>query len=275
MKKSLVLLSFIATFGLSEAKLVNEIIAVVQNEPVTAFELGALMSETGFDSREALNLIIRKKLEDSSIKELRIGATNFEIDNQISQIAARNKISVNEFKDVLKNQGIKFSDFRDDIEENIKRDKLYSSIVANITPNLESARNFYNQNLAMFSQFDTIKVIKYTALAKYPLEKISQNPMSMEYGVDIEQIVFNSQNLDDRLNYIFANTKDESFTPIMEGKKGYEMYFVEGRSGNRVLSFESVKDEVLKMATQNQRELAVNEYFDKLRSKADIKILKK
>ena len=55
-----------------DARYVGGLVAIVDNEPITTYELNSVMAKTNLDKNEALNLLIRDKIELAQIKRLNI-----------------------------------------------------------------------------------------------------------------------------------------------------------------------------------------------------------
>ena len=56
----------------ANARYVGGLVAIVDNEPITTYELNSVMAKTNLDKNEALNLLIRDKIELAQIKRLNI-----------------------------------------------------------------------------------------------------------------------------------------------------------------------------------------------------------
>ncbi|EPE1842631.1 peptidylprolyl isomerase SalC, partial [Campylobacter jejuni] len=64
------------------------------------------------------------------------------------------------------------------------------------------------------------------------------------------------------------------FSPVLNGKNGYELYEVKSKDGTQTPEYEQVKNEVLNAYVSEQRQNFIQDYFDKLRSKINIEYLR-
>ena len=94
MKKKFVFLSLIFGFCLANADVINGVVAVVENEPITHYELNKMIKTRGLNPNDALETLIKNKLQVAEIKRLGIITSDYETNERIKAIAAQNKISV-------------------------------------------------------------------------------------------------------------------------------------------------------------------------------------
>lgn len=269
--------SFAFLVSLVHGGYVNGLVATVENEPITDYEMNSVMRQMNIDSQKALNVLIRQKLEDAQISALNITVDPFEVNEKISQIISANGLDMQTFQSMLASKGVSFDMFKKDIENGLKKEKLYARILNNPSQNItpENARRFYESNLGMFAQFETINIVRYSSNSKEALENAAKNPMSVQSGVNIENLKLESKNLNPQLRYIFLNTKNNTFTPAFGGNGEYQMFYVVSKEGSYVPRFEDVEKEVIAAVANQEREIAVADYFNKLRSKANIEIVKR
>ncbi|AII15334.1 hypothetical protein (SurA domain) [Campylobacter iguaniorum] len=269
--------SFAFLVSLVHGGYVNGLVATVENEPITDYEMNSVMRQMNIDSQKALNVLIRQKLEDAQISALNITVDPFEVNEKISQIISANGLDMQTFQSMLASKGVSFDMFKKDIENGLKKEKLYARILNNPSQNItpENARRFYESNLGMFAQFETINIVRYSSNSKEALENAAKSPMSVQPGVNIENLKLESKNLNPQLRYIFLNTKNNTFTPAFGGNGEYQMFYVVSKEGSYVPRFEDVEKEVISAMANQEREIAVADYFNKLRSKANIEIVKR
>ncbi|HDX6330063.1 TPA: SurA N-terminal domain-containing protein [Campylobacter fetus subsp. venerealis] len=275
MKKIVFLTVFL--LGILHAEYVNGLVAIVENEPITDYEIQQVMTKMNISPNDALSVLIRERLEDAQIRTLGISADNYEADEKIAALAQANGIDVTTFKNVIESRGISSEDFKNDIKAGIKKEKLYARILNNPSQNItpENAKRFYEANPKMFVQFEKISVTKYLTNNRQSLNEISKNPMSVQPGVSIENVVLESKELNPQLRYILLNTKKGSFTPIFQTADGFEMFYVYSKEGSYLPDFNSIEKEVVAAMASQEQEIAVADYFNKLRVKANIEIIKR
>lgn len=261
----------------ANARFVGGLVATVDNEPITTYELNTTMTKMNLNKEAALNLLIKDKLELAQIKKLNITASQLEIEQKIAQLASANKMSVETFKSVIKSRGTSETQMREDMEISIKKEKLYAGILntpnQNITP--QNAKRFYENNPGMFLQFDKVSLIRYTSNDPQALNLQAKDYKAKINGVQKENLNLSSSEIAPGLVYIFNTTPNGEFTPILEGPMGLERFYIVAKSGSVLPPFEAVEQAVVNAMVAQEKEAAVMDYFNKLKVKANIKYIQK
>jgi parvulin-like peptidyl-prolyl isomerase len=261
----------------ANARFVGGLVATVDNEPITTYELNTTMTKMNLNKEAALNLLIKDKLELAQIKKLNITASQLEIEQKIAQLASANKMSVETFKSVIKSRGTSETQMREDMEISIKKEKLYAGILntpnQNITP--QNAKRFYENNPGMFLQFDKVSLIRYTSNDPQALNLQAKDYKAKINGVQKENLSLSSSEIAPGLVYIFNTTPNGEFTPILEGPMGLERFYIVAKSGSVLPPFEAVEQAVVNAMVAQEKEAAVMDYFNKLKVKANIKYIQK
>lgn len=276
MIKNLVFVAlFLATSA--NARFVGGLVATVDNEPITTYELNATMTKMNLNKEAALNLLIRDKLELAQIKKLSITVSEFEIEQKIAQLASANGVSVESFKSIIKSRGTSEAKLREDMEISIKKEKLYAGILnspnQNITP--QNAKRFYENNPGMFLQFDKINLIRFVSNDPKALNLQARDYKAKIDGVQKESLNLSSSEIAQGLIYIFNTTPNGEFTPILEGPMGLERFYIVSKSGSILPPFEVVEQAVVNAMVAQEKEAAMMDYFNKLKVKANIKYIQK
>ncbi|CAD7288873.1 Chaperone SurA [Campylobacter majalis] len=276
MVKKLFLASIIGTFALS-SELVNGIAAIIENEAITLYEIERVKKELNVDKQRALDLLIRDRLEQAQIKNLGIVATQLEINQRIDAIARQNGMSMAQFRDHIEyKQGVKFTDFKNDIQKSIQQEKLYKNILSEAGKNIDenSARNYYEANINQFTTFSTAEVTLYRALDADTLQKQIASGTKPINGVQTQNITLDSQNIPPQLVAIISATQDASFTGILKAQNGFDAFYVKKKSGLKTASFQQAKNQILNQMHQAEQDRAAHDYFEKLKSKSKLNILR-
>jgi len=266
MKKFLIFLIFIFL----NAKIVDRVIVSVNGEPITSYELNKTVALLKISPKEALNILIDKKIIDEEIKKRGIEVDEFDIENALEKIASKNGMSVFEFKNFLKAKG-EYNKFIKNLKDNLLKQKLFSQIVSSrlkITP--KELKNYYNQHKDEFKTFKNIEVVKYQSNNPENLKKVIKNHMFLLDNVKVEIQDFNVSNLPLNLIYLFNSVKKDSFTPIFSNDEGYVTYYINKKEGVTTIPFEKVKDIIYQKLANKKREEILKDYFNTLKNQADI-----
>ena len=276
MKKMLFLAAgMLSALNLYSAQMVNGIAAIVENEPITLYEVYSLKEQLRASEQDALNLLIRDRLEDAQIKNLNISVTPFELNDRIESIAKQNGMTNSQFRSSIQAQGKDFLEFKNNIEKKMLQEKLYKSILAEAGKNVneQKAKMYFDANPDKFKVFSTAKVVLYRAKNPEELEAQKTSP-SLLSSVQTQELSLDYQSIDPRLAAIISGTNNGEFTQILQGADSFDMFYVKEKIGSYTPSFADVKDNVINELYQGEQEKLMADYFDKLRAKAKIQILR-
>lgn len=273
-----ILIAFFCVFFLSSAnaKYINGISAIIDGEIITDYDIQKLIDALKISPSQALNILIRQKLEDAQIKAMEINPSEIEINAQMSQIGARSGFKDwSDFEKALKNQGVNINDFRAQVKNNIALEKLYSNITnrpnANITQ--ENARRFYQNNKSLFSRFINATITQYSSQNAQDLENLKAKKPNNALSAKAQKI--SATSTDARLVELVANTKIGDFTPIIPQGGFYVMFKINDKDGIYTPNFEDIEENVAQAMIAQEKEAMIEDYFNKLRVSANIQIIKR
>lgn len=278
MKKSLIFaLVFMGFTSLNAAK-INSVVALVNNEPITSYELSSAMAKTGGNYGQAFDMLVSEKLQNAEIKRLKINVTPYEVEEQIRKIAAQNNISVDTMKQQLARSGKSYDSFRAQIANDMKMSKFYQSALsgANAKITKENVRAFYERNKKLFSKFTGVRATAYVARTPDVLQNVMKNGSRASNGPDllVQKINLGPGQMNEQAYAFFSQLKEGAFTPIRKNNAGYyEMFYLNKKVGLVTMPFEQVEQEALSMYANMERQKEAEMYFEKLKSKAIVEIL--
>ncbi len=255
-----------------EAKIIDKVVASVNNQPITSYEIEKVSKSMHIDKNKALNYLIDQKLIESEIKKRGIEVDDFEINQAMQKIAKRNNLSLFEFKNILTQKG-EYKKFKKQLKENLLKQKLFSQIVnakLQITPN--ELKNYYQTHKKDFAIFKVIQVTKYSSNNPQILKKLFNNPFYNDPNIKTKTEVFESNKLPLNMIYLFKTTKVGQFTPIINEGLDYVTYYVANKEGSTYLPFNKVKNIIYQKIVSQKRDLILKEYFDKVKNRANIQI---
>jgi peptidyl-prolyl cis-trans isomerase SurA len=159
------------SFGSSEgsAKILDRIVAVVNNDIITLYELNGAASpyfdrikvmghppererELIFRVREdILNQLIDERITDQEIKRAGITVSEAEIEKAIERIKESNYFTDEELRQALARQGVAFDDYRKKLRDQILRTKLVNlEVKSKIVITREEIRAYYEKHANRF-----------------------------------------------------------------------------------------------------------------------------
>jgi len=270
--KKLVLLGFITLLTLAQAKMVDAIAIIVEGEPITTAEIRAVQQQMQISKTEATNLLIQDRLQKSAMRDVNIAEAD--IDSKIANIAAQNNLTIPKMQKILKEQGTTWNKYRSSVKEAMKKEKFYQEkVVSSIpAPSEDELKLFYRNHQEDFTIPSAVKLIEYSAPTEEIMKKFLQtkNPK----GIKSRSVTKSTKDLNSGLLGSILQTQDGSFTRPLNAGDRYISYKVVSKEGQVNMSFEAAQGAVTAKWKQQQQGKALKDYFEKIKTNADIQILR-
>jgi parvulin-like peptidyl-prolyl isomerase len=272
MKKFFFLLLLLGiSFGY--AKMLDGIAIIVNGEPVTTAEIRAVERQTGASKKQAIDLLIQDRLQKAAMKDITVPETD--IDTEVERIAKQNGISIGRMQQILKGQGTSWSKYRNSIREALKKRIFFREKVAkNIPmPTEDELKLFYQNHHDQFTIPSAISVIEYSAKTEGTLNALIKNGHTK--GVSSKHKILQTKRMNPALMSMLMQTPEGRFTrPINAGNR-YVAYKIISKTGRTQMPFGEAKNMVAARWQQQQQEKALKDYFKKMKTEANIRILRK
>lgn len=118
MKKLLGILLLSTT--ISFAGLVDAVALVVNDEPITLYDIDKRMVESKVSKKEAVSSLIDEALYEQLLQEKNINVDIFDVNNYLEKIAASNGMDLYTFKSVVKQKYKNYDAYEDEIRKEYK-----------------------------------------------------------------------------------------------------------------------------------------------------------
>jgi len=261
---------------LSFSGIITGVSVIINDEPITLYEVYKYSQKFKISKKESLNLLVRQKLEESQIKKFGIDADTFEVDQYIEHIANNNGMSQYEFFNMLKSKDIKINDYKKEIKAKIKKDKLYQRIFAGKLGSIDESEveKFYKSNPEQFRQANSFDVTSYTSTNGNNLIAIIKNPMLRPSAVQIEDKEIPASALSNQLKALLNQTKDGTFSKITTIKNQKIMFFVKEKKDFITLPYDKVKQSIYRVLSQQKEQAILKDYFEKIKASATIEVVR-
>ncbi len=174
MKKSIPLLFawLLVCVSYGRAEVINRIIATVDDEPITLYELRAFSSFAGqrgspmtpegmgnMSDRDLLDMLVMNKLVDKEVEAQGLKAKESDIDSYIERIKAQGKMDDEQFQDALAKQGMPMDAYRKQVSKDIERALLVNREIGshvNVTP--QDIERYYKAHATDYAQPEQVRV---------------------------------------------------------------------------------------------------------------------
>ncbi len=270
------LLTLLLGAGLTYASTLNGIALIVNEEPITVYDVEKTMQVNGVSQEEAISYLIDKALFDQMVKEHGISADIFEINEYIERLANANGMELYAFKAIVKQEYPNYEVFENEAKNAVVRQKLIAKLVRDNLPvaNDDDMRLYYEKNEHKYLSAKTFEVIQYASQNRVSLNQAIENPMQVIKDVNKTLLTLEANNLQPQLQYILNGTKEHSFTPIFTADKNFVSMYVSKKSGTVAESYESAKGKIFNDIMMQREQAFLKEEFEKQKLTADIKVLR-
>ncbi|QKE27321.1 hypothetical protein AACT_0087 [Arcobacter acticola] len=269
-------LSLLVSSGISFAAMVNGIAIIVNDEPITLYDIDKTMSVNNISKNEAVSYLIDKILYDQLVQENNITADVFDINDYTEKLASSNGMDVYTFKSVVKQKYPDYEVFENEAKNAVIRQKLVQKIVKGqlTIATEEDMKLYYEKNKNQFLAASNYEVVQYASKDKAALISTIKNPLVISTEVTREPITLTIDKLQGQMQYLLNETKENTFTPIFTANKQYMALFIVKKQGSAPLSYESVKAKIFNDIMSTREKKYLKDHFEKQKLTADIKIVR-
>jgi hypothetical protein len=273
MKKYLVI--FLATLTISYAGLVNGIAIIINDTPITLYDIDEKMEKNNILKMQAIDILVEETLYKQELRNKNISVDMFDIDKYIDKLAAQNSMKTLQFKSLVKQQQ-NYELFRKQIKKQLLHQKLVNKIAKGKLKlaTQEDMKIFYENNKDQFKNYDRIYVIAYISKDKKLLNKLKLNPMMTDKNVISQNITFKQDELAPQIKYILNSTNKSEFSAIFTQNKSYNMFLVLDKKDLKTISFNDAKNTIFNQLMKKREQNYLKEYFETLKITANIRILR-
>jgi len=274
MKKILPILLF--SLICSHAQVLDAIAIDVEGQAITTLEIQAVKQKMNISQQAAVEALIKDRLEKSAIEKAGITIGHAEIQAKVNAIAASKGLSQAQMQEILQQKGLTWESYIEQLTTGMKKERFFQEhILSTIErPSDNELQTFYETHRSEFNDAPTqLSLVAYKSSSAEKLKEIILTPMKVVSGVKKESILANSNEMSPALLNLINNTAVNSFTqPINTGNE-FVSYFVKSK-GTGQSGFEAVKNSVATRWAQGQRVQAAQDFFNKLKSNANIRVIR-
>ena len=280
MKIKLKVLTFV-TLGMSllfspaNAGTIDGVSLIINKEPITLYDVFKYSQRFNLGKKEALDILVRQKLEDSEIKKLGISVDAFEVDQYLENLANSNGMNTFDFLNMVQSKNIDIAEYKEDLKRKLLRDKLYKKIInSKVQMSDGEIQSYYNENLHEFTQAGAFDVTIYTSANQQSLSTLQSNPMSAMNDVQLQEGRIEAGKADPKLLMLLNKTPKGKFTTISKNDASYVMFFIKEKHNVQSVSLDDAKNYIYAKLSEGREQKSIEEYFEKLKSSANIQVIR-
>ena len=274
MKKTLLTLLF--TFISANAQVFDAIAIDVEGEAITTLEIEAAQQKGKLSKQAAVEALIRDRLEKSAVKKAGITVSDEEVQAKINAIASSKGLSQAKMQAILKEKGLSWENYIEQIKKEIKKEKFFQEVImASIDrPSDSELEAFYQTHQDEFSSAPTqMSLVVYSSPSSESLKSALTNPMAPTPNVKKENVLASSDEMNPQLLNLIKQTEVNSFTPPINTGEGFVSYYVKSKGTNQS-GFMAVKSTVLQRWMQTKKAQAIQDFLNKLKANAQIRVIR-
>lgn len=274
MKKILPLLIF--TFLTAQAQILDAIAIDVEGEPITTLELRAVQEKMKMSKQAAVEALIKDRLETSAIKKAGIVISQEEIQAKVNAIASSKGLTQSKMRLLLTQKGLTWESYIQQLTTGMKKERFFQQVILSTIsrPSDDELENYYNANKEAFSNAPRqMSLVAYTSTSSKHLQQAISNPMQPTENVNKKNILASSNEMSPALLNLIDSTERNSFTKPVNTGKGFIAYYVKSK-GSAQSGFAAVKNAVAARWVQEQRVQAGKDFLNKLKSNANIRVIR-
>ncbi|PAF43212.1 peptidylprolyl isomerase [Helicobacter sp. 11S02596-1] len=260
-----------------QSNIVGGIAITVNGDPITLYQIEETQKKMKISKKKAIDMLIAQRIKTQEIKRLKIHIDDARVEQEIENIAKHNGMDRDSFVNALISQGISYGKYKDELKEQIQTQELLRSVLlSNVnTAGETQMRDYYDKHKAEFSVPKEVETIRYVSKDPEALKKALENPMMKISGVDRGEEKISLEALNPQVAQVFIQTDKNAFTPILNAGEGsYVSFFIKDKIGQVEIPFEQAKNFIAQKLVEGSQDRILDEYFEKIRAKAKINIIR-
>ncbi|MBA4393863.1 MAG: hypothetical protein C0407_09955 [Desulfobacca sp.] len=315
MKKKIIagviLLLIVICTGLSFAEVTNRIVAIVNNEIITSYELEKAIrtlqpTDLGKESQEEIKKqllfqLIDQKLVEFQIKRLGIQISSDEVEKAVARLKKDQGINTQEdFSAALAKGGISESELKNKIKEQIQRVRLISREIGSkiVVPESKMVE-YFQKHKAKFQKTEGVRLAQIiltspgnASSAESFRQKLKADEIwgRLKKGEDFAELarkysqdpsaaqggdlgLFSWDELNPSIKEIISQLKPGEFSQVLQSPQGWQIVKLLAIQDSKEIRLEDVREQIHEQLFQEEVELRFSQWVQKLKNRSYIQVL--
>jgi len=301
-----------------EIEVVDRIVAVVNNEIITLYELNQSFApyvsnikalkyppekerQTLFQVRQdILDKLIESMLADQQVKRDRITVSQKEINRAIERIKEQRQFTDEQLRRGLASQGMTMEEYRQEIEEQIRRTKLVNrEVKAKIVITKEDIKEYYESHREKYAGEKKYYLwnmfIKVSSNSGSSQRNKARNRMEallsqLKQGRSFESLVdelkqstsaiqgtdlglYRLDELSEQLRQVVKKMKTGEFSTVLDANFGFQILYVQKIDESQNQPLAAVESEIEELLYTEFVDNKYQEWLEELRARSHIRII--
>lgn len=307
-----------ANLWAQETELVDRIVAVVNNEIITLYDLNRTFApyatniralkyppekerQTLFQVRQdILEQLIESMLADQQVKQNQITVSENEINKAIERIKESRQFTDEQLRQGLASQGMTMEEYRQEIQEQILRNKLVNrEVKAKIVITKEDIKKYYENHREKYA--GEKKYYLWNMFAKVPSgssssernnarNRIEAILVKLQQGQSFESLVdelkksssavkgtdlglYRLEELSEQLRQVVKKMKTGEVSAVLDTNFGYQILYIQKIEESQAQPLEAVESEIDDLLYAELVDTKYREWLEQLRVQSHIRII--
>ncbi len=282
----------------ANATTIDRVVAVVNNEIITSFQLEKELRATGeLDRRAVLDRLIQQTLERQRAKEIGIEVSEAEIEAAIRDVQLQNDLSRAELEEALLAQGMSFADYRETLRSQILHFRLMGhDVQSRVEVSSREIGEYFQENIDAYRQEEKVRIshVTFPVAQRLSTDRVEalrgaadEALARLRAGAQVEDVLHDfaprgavggdmGRLALDELNPAFAravqNLGAGEVSAVIETPQGLHLLKVTEVVPGSVPSIDTVRDEIADILRQEKTGEAMKEWAESLRKKAYVDV---
>jgi peptidyl-prolyl cis-trans isomerase SurA len=250
---------------------------------------------------EILNQLINERITDQQAKKAGIEITSKEVDASIEQMKQANRLTDEQLRAALSQQGLTMEEFKEKIREQILRSKLVSlEVKSKIVITKEDIKNTFQKEVEKYSETKKYHLRSILMRAPSSTDEMDKKAIEakmleihekLEQGGNFEALariysdpalassggylgVFDPKTLAPNIREAVANLKPGEFSSVLDTDQGYQIFFVDKIESQESRSLDEASAEIEDRLYKEIVDERFSAWLQELRNRSHIKIIR-
>ncbi|HKI50707.1 MAG TPA: SurA N-terminal domain-containing protein [Geothermobacteraceae bacterium] len=294
----------------AQAEVVSKIAAVVNNEIITTHQLDLKLTEYLASQAQGkiipteqmtamrhqlLDRLIEEELVQQKIKELKLSASDAEINEAITDVQRQNSITKEQLTLALQGQGLSFEAYRAKMRDQILRFKLIGrEVQSKIDVTDQEIRDYFRDHIDDYrepptiqldhlriplpEQAGTLQIESAKQRAQQALDRLRAGETLAAVLADTEGAtggpmgLFKERELSPLIREALAGKQTGSYSEVVDTPTGLMVFHIVGRIAGSIRNFDDAKIEIRQKLTDQDREERFKTWTRELRKNAYVDV---
>lgn len=276
MKKQILLAGLITGTLAFGANLVDGISFIVNEKPVTLYEVFKLVKNENMSNEKAIENLIEERLREAELEKHGITVRSIELDDAIRMDAADKNLNLYQFRQTIENSGISWDEYKERLKERILTQRLNQKILAGklTEPTDDELKAFYEKTKNNYQTAQTIITTKFYSENRRALQEQMSSPLKSIPSVFFDDETIDVSKISPRFSSMLNATQKGQYTPIIPVGDQFVTFLVRDKSDIGYPELDSIKQQLSAEMYRELQTKLVKEHFEKLRANAKVTMLR-